>query len=747
MNTRPADTFSNAVLIHGNLLYLSTCNGIERWPGWYGRPAVPPSPNAPNLVVLDKRTGRLVAADAEPIGKALLHGQWSPPSLGQVGDKTLVFYGGGDGRCYAFEALTEVPKKPVALRKVWSYDCNLPEYKGIGVENYSLGDKDVLRQALGDREAIARELEKHRDRDGRLLAMSEIVGSPVFHNNRVYVAIGRDPRHGPRRGALHCIDATGHGDITRSGRLWCNNQIDRSLSTPSVVDGLVYIPDLTGRLYCFDADTGRCHWNFDAGQETWGSTLVADGKVYLLTRKSFHVLAAGKVKRVLSTIRMGAECTPIVADGVLYVVLRGALYAIHGGAARPSAKSTAVAPEPAAEKPQSSRPVTIVRSSWPCWRGPDGNGFSADVPRRLPPKKLAWSADMAGECHAPLSVAEGCIVAADHDGNRDYWRCLDAADGRPRWVHEYPNAQKMEYGAGPRTAPLIHDGKAYCLNAWGELFCLRLADGCIVWRKHLAREFEQKPPAWGYTTSPILADGKLLVSPGGKGGPVTALDPESGATLWRGAGRGLNYATFSVSTLGGVPQVVGYDDRTAGAWDLKTGQRLWTLRMENAVGYVVPSPVTVGDRLLLTSDQEGARLYRFSLAGAVEGHPAALNEDVAPDVSTPTVWGDAILCSSGGLVLLDASPANPQGILKTLWVYDTEDCVTGLCHTVVSQDRALVMCEDGQVLLLAADRNACRVLDRQKLCDTTWVYPALAGGRLYVRDPKRLYCYEMPAGR
>jgi len=104
---------------------------------------------------------------------------------------------------------------------------NLPEYKGIGVDNYSLGDRDVIRQALGDPEPIRRELPKHFDGDGRLLAMSEIVGSPVFHGNRVYVAIGRDPRHGPGRGALHCIDATGTGDVSHSGRIWCD---DRSIA-------------------------------------------------------------------------------------------------------------------------------------------------------------------------------------------------------------------------------------------------------------------------------------------------------------------------------------------------------------------------------------------------------------------------------------------------------------------------------------------------------------------------------------
>jgi outer membrane protein assembly factor BamB len=327
--TRPADTFSNAALIHGDLLYISTCNGIERWPHYHGKPAAPPNPDAPNLIALDKRTGRLVATDDTPIGKGLLHGQWSPPSLGNVNGKSLVFYGGGDGVCYAFEALGDVPQKPVKLKTVWNYDCNLPEYKGIGVDNYSLGDKDVVRDVLEGSQRVAAEKAKHLDSDGRLLSMSEIIGSPVFHNNRVYVAIGRDPRHGPGRGALHCIDAAGTGDITRSGRIWCFDKIDRSLSTPSVADGLVYIADLTGKLYCLDADTGHCYWSHDTRQETWGSTLAADGKVYLITRRSFHVLAAGKQKQELSTIRMGAECSPIAANGVLYVLLRGNLYALY----------------------------------------------------------------------------------------------------------------------------------------------------------------------------------------------------------------------------------------------------------------------------------------------------------------------------------------------------------------------------------------------------------------------------------
>ena len=103
-----------------------------------------PSPNAPNLIVLEKNTGRLVATDDAPITKHLLHGQWSSVSLGTVGGRKLIFFGGGDGRCYAFEALRSVPRKPVKLKTVWSCDCIPEEYKFTRWRG--LGDVLLLRR-------------------------------------------------------------------------------------------------------------------------------------------------------------------------------------------------------------------------------------------------------------------------------------------------------------------------------------------------------------------------------------------------------------------------------------------------------------------------------------------------------------------------------------------------------------------------------------------------------------------------
>ena len=153
-----------------------------------------------------------------------------------------------------------------------------------------------------------------------------------WSNNRVYVAIGRDPAHGRGRGALHCIDPRGSGDITASGKVWTYQGLDRTLSTVSVADGLLYISDVGGRLHCLDAADGQAATGSTIrSAKSWGSTLVADGKVYMPTSKGLWVLAAGKELKILAHITLGGKvyASPIVANGTLYVATNaGWLWAV-----------------------------------------------------------------------------------------------------------------------------------------------------------------------------------------------------------------------------------------------------------------------------------------------------------------------------------------------------------------------------------------------------------------------------------
>lgn len=314
----PCDAANGSPLIDGDLLYVQTSNGVDR--NSFSNPQKEkqrkfPAPDAPNVIVLDKRTGRLVATDGLRIADTVLHGQWSALSMGNVAGRKLLFFGAGDGSCYAFQALARLPNKPTMLKTVWTYDCIPSEYKAAA------GDDRITHYCLGDKR-VKGTLNQH---DGKFVGMSEIIGTPVLVKDRLYVALGRDPEHGRGRGALHCIDATGTGDITQSGRVWTYQGLDRTLSTASVADGLVYISDVAGRLHCVDAKTGECYWIHETQSETWGSTLVADGRVYMPTSKYLWVLKAGKALTVLDRINLGSRvfASPIVANGTLYVATTG----------------------------------------------------------------------------------------------------------------------------------------------------------------------------------------------------------------------------------------------------------------------------------------------------------------------------------------------------------------------------------------------------------------------------------------
>jgi outer membrane protein assembly factor BamB len=314
LRVSPHDSASCSVLIHGDVVYVGTSNGVDK-----SHEKIV-SPGAPALVALDKRTGRLLATENEKISTRLYHCQWSSPSLGKVGDKTLLFFGGADGVCYAFETLDGIPEKPVYLKKVWSYDCNPPSYK--------FRDGKPIHYTNGDKR---KRLSPNKD-DGLYVGPSEIIATPVFHNNRVYVAIGQDPMHGRGRGMLHCIDATKTGDITETGRIWSYDGMDRTIASATIADGLVYIPDVAGRIHCLDADSGKRQWVYETGDQTWGSILAADGKLYFGTKKEFLVMAAGKEAKVLSRVQLGSAMysTPIAANGVLYVSSQQYLWAVQG---------------------------------------------------------------------------------------------------------------------------------------------------------------------------------------------------------------------------------------------------------------------------------------------------------------------------------------------------------------------------------------------------------------------------------
>jgi outer membrane protein assembly factor BamB len=314
--TYPHDGAHSSILIDGDFLYMNTGNGVDNTHRVIRRP------DGPSLIVLDKHTGRYLARDDERIGPRIFHCTWSSPSMGVVNGRKQIFFGGGDGVLYAFEPLeTARGGRPAlaneeqgqdalatgtvaTLKRIWRFDPDPAAPK----ENVS----DYLRN--------------------REVSPSVIKGMPVFHENRLYFTYGGDIWWGKRQAWLACIDATKTGDLTDSALVWSYELNEQSCSTPAIHDGLAFIVDCGRTIHCVDVATGQALWTHETQGEIWASPLVADGKLYIGTkRRDFWILAAGREKKVLSETRLDSpiSASPIAANGVVYVATMRNLYALQ----------------------------------------------------------------------------------------------------------------------------------------------------------------------------------------------------------------------------------------------------------------------------------------------------------------------------------------------------------------------------------------------------------------------------------
>lgn len=291
----PHNVSSCSPLVVGDMVYTATSNGVE----WSHINI--PFPFAPSLVALDKNTGKLLGEDISGVSERVLHASWSSPAIGKVDGKDMLVWGGGDGFAYGFEpkpVMDEEEGIPI-LKELWRLDCNPEKYR-------KKENGDPIKYAT-------------------FKGPSEVIGTTIIVDEKVYAIIGQDPEHGDGVGRLNCIDAkTGKAD-------WTYDETGRSISTPAVAGDLVIIAEYDGDLHCLDAKTGKAHWVYSTDSRVWASPLVADGKIFLCTEDGdMHIMAATKEEKNLGVISFGGQIysSPVVANDVLYVTSMTHLFAV-----------------------------------------------------------------------------------------------------------------------------------------------------------------------------------------------------------------------------------------------------------------------------------------------------------------------------------------------------------------------------------------------------------------------------------
>jgi outer membrane protein assembly factor BamB len=279
VGAQPHNMANSSPVSYGDLIFISTSNGQDE------SHVHVPSPRAPSMVAVNKKTGKL-AWEVNNVKENILHGQWSSPAVGKIGDVVQVMMGEGDGWVRSYEALTG--------KKLWEFDLNPKESVWPKTRN-------------------------------------EVIATPIIFENKVFIANGQDPEHGEGVGHLYGIDPTKRGDITQSGRLWHYDKIRRSISTGAVYNGLLFYADFSGFLHCLDAKTGKPFWTHDMLAAVWGSPMVINGKVYLGDEDGdVVVLEAAREKKLIAEMNMGSSVygTAVPANGALFLMNRNELWAL-----------------------------------------------------------------------------------------------------------------------------------------------------------------------------------------------------------------------------------------------------------------------------------------------------------------------------------------------------------------------------------------------------------------------------------
>ena len=353
-----------------------------------------------------------------------------------------------------------------------------------------------------------------------------------------------------------------------------------------------------------------------------------------------------------------------------------------------------------------------------------------------------------------LTAAEIEASFAKHEPGRDglltekelgnfYARSKPAGDGKLT-IDELRapfGGYRNGMGDGPRGTPSIEGDRVYAEGGNGDVTCLDAATGGTIWHVSLTRDFGGGVPGWGYSESPLVVDGLVVVTPGGKNGTLVALDQQTGKLVWSSGEvkEGAHYSSPLVTEIHGVRQIVQFANASVFGVSIKDGKFLWKYSKPANGTANCCSPIVDQDHVFASSSYgTGGGLARISPMG--DGFSA-----------DQVYFEKKMSCHHGGIVKVgDWMYSNGDGPLicmdfltgKIMW----QNRSVGKGAIVAADGMLYLLSENHEVALVDASPGGYQERGRFKVKShgrPSWAHPVVAGGRLYIRDQESLTAFDV----
>jgi outer membrane protein assembly factor BamB len=410
--------------------------------------------------------------------------------------------------------------------------------------------------------------------------------------------------------------------------------------------------------------------------------------------------------------------------------------------ASPSPSPTANASPSPGQPPDTA--TASSRNYWTNFRGPrrDGKYDEAGVKTNWPASGLPvlWKQPV-GVGHASFVVADGKAYTIEQRRSQEVVAAYDINNGRELWTQKWNAEYSDSTGDGPRATPTWDQGRIYALGATGELRCLDANNGSVIWGKNILTENQAGNLQWAQSASPLIVDDKVVVLPGGSNGKsVVAYNKMTGAPVWKALNDTQAYVSPMLVELGGRRQIVVVSSNRVVGLTPENGKLLWSHPWETDMGINVSQPIVVDRNRFFISSGYGKGAALVELKGGGDSFTASTiweNKNMKNKFNSSVLHNGYVYgLDEGILVCLDVNTGERK------W----KDGRYGYGQIILAGNHLIVTSDQGEVALVKASPDAYTEVARfEALKGQTWNYPAIASGRLLVRNSSEMAAYDISA--